>query len=68
MKRISVGNFFKLARLLINAVHNALKEAQEARGPTTPGGAKVTPEEAADITVAALASIADELQALLIDD
>lgn len=67
MKRLKVGQFFTLARLLINAIHHALRAAQEARDPATPGGSAVTPEEAAEITVAALSAIADDLQAMLVD-
>jgi len=65
-KRFTVGQFFRLAKLLMSAINAAMEEARAARGPMTPGGEKITPDEAADITVSALSRIADDLESLLV--
>lgn len=63
--RLSVGQVFRLIRLLVEAVSACVREVEKARAPSSQGGTKVTPEEAAAIAVTALSEIADDLAEML---
>lgn len=62
MKKV---NWWKVARLVISAVRTALSESESAKHPDSEGGAKVTAEEALEISSAVLASLVEPLADLL---
>ncbi len=63
--KLTVGQVFRLIRLLIEAIAACVREVESARAPASQGGAVVTPEEAATIAVTALSEIADDLAEML---
>lgn len=63
--RLSVGQIFRLIRLLVEAIGVCVREVEAARQPSSQGGTRVTPEEASAIAVTALSEIADDLADML---
>jgi hypothetical protein len=66
-KRLSAGQVFKIVRLIVRAIAEAMEAAESARAPGSPAGSKITPEEAASVVVSALASVADDMQEIIQD-
>ncbi len=58
-------NWWKVARLLISAVRTAIQESEDAKSSDSPSGAKITPDEALQISSAVLASLVEPLADLL---
>jgi hypothetical protein len=54
-----------MARLIIGAVRAALEEVETAKAPGSPGGKKVTAEEAIDVAAAILGSLVDPIADIL---
>jgi hypothetical protein len=52
-------------RLIIEAVGHCAGEVEKARAPGSPGGHKITPDEAAAIAVSSLSAVADDLAEML---
>lgn len=63
--RLKPRQIFAMARLIIGAVRAALEEVETAKAPGSPGGKKVTAEEAIDVAAAILGSLVDPIADIL---
>lgn len=66
--RLKPGQIFNIARLVIRGIRTALDEVESAKDPASPGGKKVTTEEAIEVAAAVLGSLIEPIAGILTDD
>ena len=66
--RLKPGQIFNIARLVIRGIRTALDEVESAKAETSPGGKKVTTEEAIEVAAAVLGSLIEPIAGILTDD
>ena len=66
--KLKPRQIFRIARLVIQAIRIALDEVESAKGPQTPGGIRVTPDEAIDVAAAVLGTLIEPIAGIITDD
>jgi len=66
--RLKPKQIFQIARLVIRGVTTALDEVESAKDPSSPGGKRVTTQEAMEVASAVMASLVEPISAILADD
>ena len=63
--RLKPKQIFQIARLVIRGVTTALDEVESAKDPASPGGKRVTTQEAVEVAGAVMASLVEPVAAIL---
>ena len=66
--KLSPKQTIKIIMLVLGAVREVAAEVRAAKDPASPGGRKITKDEALDIVLAAFGSVADDVAGVLADE
>lgn len=67
LMRLKPKQIFQIARIIIRAIRAALDEVETAKSPNSPGGRRVTSQEAVDVAAACLGSLVEPIADILTD-